>query len=261
MRRNQQSPVRPNHRTRNWRRSVEETYNFMLDIQRSQSTGEICEAFLGFARRFGASNILAGIIPPPAASSREQISHALLDAWPVEWSKRYFSSGYLYRDPAIRLVKEGRVPSFAWKDIESLDRIWTSGRQVMNEAGEFGLRDGVTLSFQTIERRQIGFSVAGEKIELPISEQIALHLAAASAFGQAVVLVEGSSERRAVSLSSRQRDVLRWASEGLTVNDIAERLSISSHTADSHLRAVRQKLGVRTSIQAVAEAFRLGLLN
>lgn len=245
--------------TRNWRRKLDETYAFMAGIQHSRSTKDVGDALLSFAGQFGTTNILAGIIPPPSASRREQLSHVLLDHWPAEWTDRYFSKGYLYRDPTIRLVAQGSQP-FSWRDIGRLGELWSSGRRIMDEAAEFGLREGLTFSFLTIERQRVGLSIAGERLELPPGEQEAFLLVAAYAFGKAVILAEENGERRTVSLSPRQHDVLQWASQGLSVEAIADRLRISSHTADSHLRAVRQRLGVQNTVHAVAEAFRLGLI-
>lgn len=199
------------------------------------------------------------MIPPPGALEREQISHVLLDAWPNQWSERYFSRGYLYRDPTIRLVAQGSQ-TFSWRDLGNFGELWSSGRRVMDEAAEFGLREGLTFSFLTLERQRVGLSIAGERLELPPGEQNAFLLIAAYAFGKAVILAEEAAERGTVSLSPRQHDVLQWASLGLSVEAIADRLGISSHTADSHLRAARERLGVQNTVHAVAEAFRLGLI-
>ncbi|RUW80710.1 MAG: LuxR family transcriptional regulator [Mesorhizobium sp.] len=245
--------------TRNWRRKLDETYAFMAAIQHSRSTKDVGDALLSFAGKFGTTNILAGIIPPRSASRREQLSHVLLDRWPAEWTNRYFSMGYLYRDPTIRLVAQGSQP-FAWRDLGNLGELWPGDRRVMEEAAEFGLREGLTFSFLTVERQRVGLSIAGERLELPPGEQDAFLLVAAYAFGKAVILAEGTEQRQTVNLSPRQHEVLQWASLGLPVEAIADRLGISSHTADSHLRAVRERLGVQNTVHAVAEAFRLGLI-
>lgn len=252
-------PASPHSITRNWRRKLDETYTFMASIQHSRSTKDVGDALLSFAGKFGTTNILAGVIPPSSASRREQLSHVLLNHWPAEWSDRYFSNGYLYRDPTIRLVARGCQP-FSWRDIGNLGELWPSGRRVMDEAAEFGLREGLTFSFLTVERQRVGLSIAGEKLELPPGDQDAFLLVAAYAFGKAVVLTEENGQTERVGLSPRQHDVLQWASLGLPVEAIADRLGISSHTADSHLRAARERLGVQNTVHAVAEAFRLGLI-
>jgi len=252
--------TKPNRQVRSWRRSLADTYGLLEEIRRSRKTAEICACLLSYGARFGATNLLAGAIPPPCLSRREQLSHVVLDAWPEEWTKRYFSNGYLYRDPTILLVRRASGP-FRWSDVSAQCKVCLSGRRIMQEATEFGLSEGLTIAFSTIERHQVGFSIAGEKLDPDPCEQLALQLVGAYALGCAYVLAEPQHHYKPVHLSPRQRDVLHWASEGLTLDNIAERLNISSNTADTHLRVVRERLGVSSTIHAVAEAFRLGLIS
>ncbi|WP_352747640.1 LuxR family transcriptional regulator [Mesorhizobium sp. M0701] len=243
-----------------WRRRLDDTLEFLCRIQRSSTQQEICRHLLCYAERFGATNLLAGPIPPPRALRREQVSHVLLDAWPEQWSERYFSNGYLYRDPTIQLVSRGSRP-FRWSEIDELCRVYPVGRRIMDEATEFNLREGFTIPFATWERQAVGFSVAGEKLDPDPHDRLAFQFVAAYAFGCAAILVDGKRNSNPVSLSPRQQDVLRWASEGFTVDEIADRLAISRNTADTHLRSARERLGVANTVHAVAEAFRHGLIS
>lgn len=242
-----------------WRRRLDDTFEFLNLVQKSSTQQEICRHLLCYAKRLGATNLLAGPIPPPRALKREQVSHVLLDAWPEEWSERYFSNGYLYRDPTIRLVNRGSSP-FHWSEIDEMCRLSPLGQRIMDEATEFRLCEGFTIPFVTLEGRAAGFSVAGEKLDLDSHDRLALQFVAACAFGCAAILADGKRNSKPTHLSPRQSDVLRWASEGLTVDEIADRLNISRNTADTHLRLVRERLGVTSTIHAVAEAFRQGLI-
>ncbi|MES0179036.1 LuxR family transcriptional regulator [Mesorhizobium sp. M0025] len=242
-----------------WRRRLDDMFGFLNEIRKSSTQQEICRHLLCYAERFGATNLLAGPIPPPRALRREQLSHVLLDAWPEEWSTRYFSKGYLGRDPTIQLVSRGNMP-FLWSELDTLCNVAPSGRRIMDEAAEFNLREGLTLPFATTEGHAIGFSVAGKKLEPDSHDRLAFQFVAAYAFGCVAVLADGKRNTRPARLSPRQHDVLRWASEGLTVDEIADHLHISRNTADTHLRLVRERLGVTSTIHAVAEAFRLGLI-
>jgi LuxR family quorum sensing-dependent transcriptional regulator len=242
-----------------WRRRLDDTFEFLVGIRKSSTPQEICRLMLRYVGRFGATNLLAGPIPPPRALKREQISHVLLDAWPAQWSNRYFSSGYLYHDPTIRLVNLGNPP-FLWSEIDRQHNVGPFGRRVMEEATEFGLCEGLTVPFATLEGQAVGFSVAGEKLDPDPHERLAFQFVAACAFGCATILADGKRNSGAVRLSPRQQDVLRWASEGFTVDEIADRLNISRNTADTHLRSARERLGVANTVHAVAEAFRHGLI-
>jgi DNA-binding NarL/FixJ family response regulator len=57
-------------------------------------------------------------------------------------------------------------------------------------------------------------------------------------------------------LSPRESDVLRLLAQGLTQDEIATRLEISSKTVSTHIEHILQKLGVHSRAQAVALAFR-----
>ena len=70
----------------------------------------------------------------------------------------------------------------------------------------------------------------------------------------------GSSNREAVMLSSREREVLAGIARGLSDREIAEDLVLSTHTVHRHVANIRRKLGRRSRTAAVAEAARLGLL-
>jgi two-component system nitrate/nitrite response regulator NarL len=62
-------------------------------------------------------------------------------------------------------------------------------------------------------------------------------------------------------LTPRERQVLALLVEGLSNAAIAQRLSISDHTAKFHVTAVMQKLGARTRTEAVVKAARRGLIT
>lgn len=64
-----------------------------------------------------------------------------------------------------------------------------------------------------------------------------------------------------VSLSPRERDVLRLVAEGHSNKIVADRLKISDHTAKFHINSLFAKLGATTRTEAVVRAVRAGLLE
>jgi DNA-binding NarL/FixJ family response regulator len=65
----------------------------------------------------------------------------------------------------------------------------------------------------------------------------------------------------ASGLTAREQEVLALLAEGFAPEEIAERLYISTRTVGTHIEHVFRKLGVRTRAQAVAVAFREGLVE
>lgn len=62
------------------------------------------------------------------------------------------------------------------------------------------------------------------------------------------------------TLTEREVEVLRLASEGLTNREIAERLHLSVHTVKTHLRHALDKLHARNRAEAATKAWRQGHL-
>jgi DNA-binding NarL/FixJ family response regulator len=71
----------------------------------------------------------------------------------------------------------------------------------------------------------------------------------------------GNGSRSDVNLSPREREILTLLAEGRTQGQIASELVISSKTVATHIQHILSKLGVHTRAQAVALAFRRGLVE
>jgi DNA-binding NarL/FixJ family response regulator len=95
----------------------------------------------------------------------------------------------------------------------------------------------------------------GERVVAP-----AFEAAAVSALG---VFARHTREGTEVesSLTPREREILSRICEGLTMQQVGRRLSISPRTVETHVAKLYRKLGVRTRVQAVARASQLGLLE
>lgn len=61
-------------------------------------------------------------------------------------------------------------------------------------------------------------------------------------------------------LTSREREILRLMADGLIKKEIADQLSISAHTVNTHIRSIYEKLHVNTNTGAVAKALREDLI-
>lgn len=70
--------------------------------------------------------------------------------------------------------------------------------------------------------------------------------------------VERGPRRSALSLTERQRDVLRLIAEGLDNGEIARRLGISQRTVRAHVSSLLERLEVSNRTQAAVTALRSG---
>ena len=70
----------------------------------------------------------------------------------------------------------------------------------------------------------------------------------------------GRPDDRVASLSSREVEILSLVAQGLSAAAIAERLNLSAYTVRNHIQNALQKLGLHTKAQAVAYAYKNGLI-
>ena len=62
-------------------------------------------------------------------------------------------------------------------------------------------------------------------------------------------------------LTSREQEILRLLAEGISVKEIAEKLSISPKTVENHRSNIMSKLELNSVVELVRYAARLGLIN
>jgi DNA-binding NarL/FixJ family response regulator len=63
-----------------------------------------------------------------------------------------------------------------------------------------------------------------------------------------------------IQLSDREKEILKWLSDGMSYKMIADKLSLSFHTIHTHLKHIYDKLHVNSKGQAVAKAIRNKLI-
>ena len=61
-------------------------------------------------------------------------------------------------------------------------------------------------------------------------------------------------------LSKRERDVLDLVADGLSAQDIAEKITLSDRTVEWHISQAMRKLGGKNRVQAVVLAIHDGLI-
>jgi DNA-binding NarL/FixJ family response regulator len=74
-------------------------------------------------------------------------------------------------------------------------------------------------------------------------------------------LLSRGSTQRVPSLSKREREIIDLLAQGLTGEQVAERLVLSSETVKTHIRNAMGKLEAHTRVHAIAIALREGFIS
>jgi DNA-binding NarL/FixJ family response regulator len=135
-----------------------------------------------------------------------------------------------------------------------------SGYEVCREVREV-LRSTVPVLFISGERTEPHDRVAG--LLIGGDDYLVKPFAPDELIARVHALVRRATVRAAagISLTPRELDVLRLLAEGHAQTEIAQRLFISPKTVGTHVEHILRKLGAHNRAQAVAQAYREGLLE
>ena len=109
---------------------------------------------------------------------------------------------------------------------------------------------GVSLQSAEPDRHWIGDTLLGEALAFGLSlhDFLSRHVCGPASQG---LQARGVAGLAATGLSPMQQEVLGLVVHGLTDKQIADRLCVSAHTVDYHLRQLRQRFAGRNRVQLV----------
>ena len=237
------------------------TLEYIDQLQQAGTAAAVCEKLLGVTSNFGLTALMAGTVPQPGTPRGRQKQHVMLCDWPGDWLERYVARNYVDHDPVVSHMKQLQAP-FQWRDASKNALIDKSSDEVMGDAREFKLRDGLAFPLVTLDGQIVMVSLGGESVEMSDAEFGMVSLASTYAIGRAMQLhTKADSIIDHIELTARERECLQWAAVGKSEWEISQILGISEHTSEKHLLNAKSKLGAANRVQAVAEAIRRGYIS
>ena len=239
----------------------------MAAIVAGDDVPTVWDAFAEAMSACGFPRLLYGCLPSPNAGTSIDLSEALmlhrgptafLDAYldeelyrhspMVDWSMRH--DGFASNEEAVRDMT--LVPSPQLMRIAQLRMEYQSGLGWIG-----GFRDVVP------------GVIGGIALHAPAGTEADAVRAAWARHGRAVAALARAAHLRLATLphpvrrplSSRQREVLDWASRGKSMQDTGTILGLSEQTVEKHLRLAREALNAANTAEAVRKALRHNLLR
>lgn len=170
-----------------------------------------------------------------------------------DWLDRYWTESYYEIDPVIEYCSHHILP-IGWKDL--VPRMSAAGQRMMNEASDFGLRDGISvpthgprgeLGILSFARKRRGASRAATAHALCTAQLV-------GGYAHEAVRRIGGVTKGTPHLSTREEDCLRWAAEGKTSWEISQLFNISERTVNFHFDNSVTKLEASNRQHAIAKA-------
>ncbi|MGE5506517.1 MAG: LuxR family transcriptional regulator [Actinomycetota bacterium] len=182
--------------------------------------------------------------------------------YPKEWLDRYLALDYQSFDPVVQQARRSTLP-YGWRFLMQRPGVTEPQRRLFDEAAEFGLRDGISMPFHANDGRlgilSLAFS-STDRLQAAVRAQPRLRLLGAY-YHAAIDRLFDARESRHGRLDGRERQCLAWVAEGRSLWDISASLHLPEDAVAAILRGVREKLGVGTLADAVAQATAQGLLK
>lgn len=175
--------------------------------------------------------------------------------YPLTWLKRYRRCGYANVDPEPEMVREMWAP-FPWDELKVRT---PAARRLFEDAAMHGLADGFTMPMYSSSGECAALTLAGPRMPKRVEERWALYFSAyrfqCIAFSALRRLLRTASIPTPKDhLTERQRHILYFLMQGLSVKSIARQLGLHTRTIDDGLRRACLRLGVASREQAIVRA-------
>lgn len=182
--------------------------------------------------------------------------------YPAEWQQRYVARDYRRVDPVVKTAR-ARMEAFTWATKSPTKASSARVRTLYSEAGDFGIRSGISIPIRTAFGHMSMLTVASHKPALSLDRDID-QLAAVTA----VALLHAKLEQQdaaptasiQIELTARQALCLKWSAEGKSMKAIATIEGMSFATVNFHLNNARKVLDAGSLAQATALATKLKLI-
>lgn len=222
-----------------------------LTILRAKTQDAVEDEVRSFGRKLGYDRFVLFA----ASSAREEIIDRIY--WlEGDWfgdGREVDAASYVRRCPVTHHMLEAREAFFWTKTSGASEECY---RMVDTPHGE-GIH-GIQIPVFGPLGLEGAMSLGGIGIDASVTARLALSMIAGAAFTKIRCLLDGPSERIAIRLSKREREVLSWIAAGRRQVDIAAILGLSERTVENHLRRIRKRLGASTTAQAVRTAIQNG---
>ncbi len=173
------------------------------------------------------------------------------------WWPHFLANGYARYDAVCKELLRSPMPFF-WSELVARGGLTPMQTRIMEERRACGIHEGFSCPTFHRDGTVTATSFVGGELDARDTDlRAAVHMLA-SGYGVAARRIGFASA--APVLTARQIDCLTRAREGKSGADIGAILGISVHTVQEHITGACARLGVRTRVQAVAEALAMHLI-
>ncbi len=227
-------------------------------INASKTAEEAFQHYCAAMAEYGYDRVVYSLINdhPSLGLSRQ---HGLATSYPEHWMKYYMEKNYIAIDPVFTGALKSRVPFF-WEDMKKDPEIDVSSFKVLDQGAEAGLRDGIGIPLLGMNNEVTGIGLArkdgrGDKDYQFMANAFLLGTYFHEKYRSLI------KPQAKPGITQREYDIIAWAAEGKTDEEIGIILSLSPHTVRWHWKKIFVKLDARGRLYAITKAISMGLVT
>lgn len=240
--------------------SLSKGIDLMSAIIGAQSEADLLSAVSTAASCCGFERVLIGT---QWVTPRGDRCFQVLSGYPEKWQAEYAQRGFMAIDPTIGYCQTN-TSSLVWTQEQFVQ---SDAMELFEEARGYGLAYGMSVPIHeaagvktmvSLVRDQPIDSNPLETMELVRAGEIIGNMAHFAFRRLITPQIQGSLPKK---LTHSEVTALRWVADGKTSWEASRIMNLSEHTVVFHLNNAMKKLDVVNRPQAIAAAFRLGLLE
>jgi LuxR family quorum sensing-dependent transcriptional regulator len=230
--------------------------DFVQRLQQLKTYEDISRQIMIELEWFGFKHFTSFSIPGPGLTFKDCM---WFNNRPPDYIERYSEQNYVLKDPIVTELRRNLNP-YSWSDVRKNRPLKKSERNIIDEARDWGSRDGMMFPIVTGSGSISCFCPCGLEPDLSERARAALEIIAIySHHALKRAALQGARKEIAhTPLTHREREILQWVAIGKTDDEIGEILAIATTTVTAHVENAKRKLDVMRRTYAVVQAIRLG---
>lgn len=188
--------------------------------------------------------------------------HGMMRNYPAGWLKLYAERRLEEIDP-VRQQLFIADSAFSWASLPNQRKLAKAQIEYLRMAELAGLKNGISIPLRGPRGVLASISAAGTA-EVMTGDAIAMDhifLMAQQFYRRFRAIEKKPQQQVVITLSMREREVLKWCAAGKTKGEIGSILSISEDAVKFHISNLRQKLGASNVATAVIKAVNTGIIQ
>lgn len=235
---------------------ADEIFDFVSRCNQAQTLSELNRAFHDLViQRWGFENWMCIQISQRPNAIVHPLNKVFGEAR-ADWIARYKEARHIHADAAALEIVASDQP-FWWSDFLKERDLDDRALAVFNEAADFRMTEGLAVPIRFPDGSVWSCCLTGERPEKTADVTEGARIVAQFYAGRGGHLRDEAVARKpslAFRLTERQRQIVEYVRYGRSQEEIARLLGLSSSTVHNLLAEARQRLGVATTTELVAEA-------